>query len=1501
MTDINVNPLKEIFKLSKKGEIIEEMKSIENIPLFFKYIKDEKIPSESRANIINEFIKKLQANRYISEYFSSFENESIYLILSKLYLNSASNEVLKSSILNLIAELRINLDINKNIYDYLFQKLSLIYRSENNLGKNDLHEYLVLLQSFLGETINNLKPRNYFSCSGNGYFEVDLSKLKLNVGCSFTFILNFKLGNSALALENPAECPKTSLIDIHFSNGYNINIDFEYPMFLVVKEIQDKYIKTLPVLEWMNLIINIVIDDKNNTVAYFYTNGENTLVAFPFKNKKITNTDTINTIKFFNNFYGEVSSITFLSQKDYGYPGVNASDFLLQFKQYHEGLWKRKKINNFIKLLNDFDSIGIEKTKSKTIFNKRPVKIEKKIEKEEAKITGKLINNLIFIFTPLNYCSNDINNNNKNVIENVLGNVAMKFFGNIRPHKYYCFQKRIGTLGIINNILPLGEMFVIHPELLDENNFFIFLNIIKNILNERKHNMKYLAENSFFEVLSLFVEKYPKNIFTEKILDEFAEIGKCLLAGNVESVTSLYFEHILLNEKILLKYSEPLQIKFWNHILLFCQLDSSQIEVFIKMNRIALILRFYDRNKYNAICCKRHMAVIKDEFLVNKTIMDPPMNQKLLSIQNILNVVISSQEPDKAFLLFKLLTLDLSPCLTEFILNIFINEFQKRKEDKSNWKDRFIDVLIENKYQTIIANTLLHSLPEIKISLLTLISEINYRLIKTNKTAHFKAIEKIIKQTLLPQDNFYAKSNNKNINVNDNNNINKNNNDNKLKNSTIVNTKSQNIENKTKPKVTNKDDSHDVKKTNTISTKKMSNLISQFEKMKDKIHGFAPPKQDLSKSVIQNNNNNNNNNNNQEQKSQQIKNLYKEIPDNNYKLNYENNKGEVIIFNNNVYFEYVENLYELLLLWAVNQVKNPIFYQLDFKKLTVESPIALEFLLSLALDINDLSFYIKCIRIIYFLSLTPVNAFKMVLNPKIVCYLLDIIYKYYKNKGKKESQCFEMIKNILLNIFMHDMAYSESNRTISPYPCDKIDFLFLWGDKKIFQLKAKSQKDQIFDFLNEFLLEFLTAFKIKYERSMDLNVTKGNMQASPNNFYLKNYLILMTHFFRFSFYYKHDEIMKTEGLTFIAQSPKINSYLLFYITGMRLNPLKREKMIEQWIDYPFFDDLYRRFSFIWNKIKNFDDKKKDKQKQNKILKYEKILNKIILDKDKKNIYQKELEFLCFVENAGDKEYIIPLIRIIPIQLMCVINSSETETNFRYWLKELKKFIRFIIIASSNLTRTNQLDLYNKLQEKCWITLATCLCFLKNLLDNPRLCKEKIQSTLQSIMLFCCLIVKYQYEYTTKHKVIINIKLLGKYSRNDLIQSAVYILFTEIIKDKTGSPLLNEKVLSSLAINQYYAIIGLLDNKEWNECFFENKHLKERLYIDFFGMNNYKKIVDKRVSQVQFITKIKSDYYKKDILELLPSYEKELLKYSNNSLERNKKIKRIYKQFKKKGF
>jgi hypothetical protein len=443
------------------------------------------------------------------------------------------------------------------------------------------------------------------------------------------------------------------------------------------------------------------------------------------------------------------------------------------------------------------------------------------------------------------------------------------------------------------------------------------------------------------------------------------------------------------------------------------------------------------------------MSVIKDEFIGNKVLMNPPMNQKLLSIQNILNVVISSQEPEKAFLLFKLLTLDLSPCLTEFILNIFINEFQKRKEDKTNWKDRFIDVLVENKFETIIANTLLHSLPEIKLSLLTLITEISFRLAKNNKIINFKAVEKIIKQLILPQDNFYAKINNDNVNVMRNstrvdfkglNNLNRlelNKNTNEQIKSQEIKDDKSNIKDDKKSKEEKLDNNirkaiPEIKKVNTIASNKVSSMISKFEGMKNKIPGLGKPLQpphqpqkvEPAKTIPQ-----------KPEIKPEIKpkpvidkTLIQEDQGNDYKLNYENEKGEMIIFKNNIYFDYVENIFKLFFLWSINQPPNSNFYQVDFKKAIIESPNALEFLLTLSLDINDLIFYIKCMKNIYVLTNSPQNCFRMLSNMKIISLLLDINFKYFRTKDKKEDKCFNMIKNTLLNIYMNSISHQKKIR-----------------------------------------------------------------------------------------------------------------------------------------------------------------------------------------------------------------------------------------------------------------------------------------------------------------------------------------------------------------------------------------------------------------------------------------------------------------------------------------
>ena len=1528
---IDGNPLNSIFKISSKGICSDQIKAANKIYSFFKYLKDDNIPSNIRSQVIDELISKIKINRSICEYFHLYGTEPIYIFLTELYVNKSSTSELKTSIINLICELRINIDINKLVFDYIFQRISEIYREEEVCSDELLYDYLIILDNLLGDTINHLKPRNYFCCSGEGCFDIDLNKLKIKMGCSFTIILNFKI-NSSIMAEEEQDKDITNLVTIKFANGYIINFDLKSQILLYVNEVKTNgFLINLNVDEWMNLIINVVNDDKNNTSLFLFLNGENRLNQFPLKNPKLTRNDTISSIKFFNNFYGEVSSITFLSQKDHGYPGVNGNEFLLEFKKFKEGLWKKKKIDSFLQILKNYDSIGIEKTKSKTVFSKKPIKLEKKFDKIEKEESLKLIDNLIFIFTPLNYYERQ-----ENYVENVLGFLKLEFSGNIRPHKYQCLQKNLGKTGIIPNLLPIAEMFIIHPHLLNENTFEMFLKIIRDILHDRNYNMKYFLDCSFFQILSLFIEKYPKNVFTEKILNTFADIGKCMFGNNFESLSSNYFEHILLNEKIQSKYSEDLQIKLWNHILLFCQSDSSQIEKFVNMNRICLILRFYDKNKYSEMCCQKHLSMIKDEYIGNKTIMNPPMDQKLICIENIMNVIINSQEPEKAFSLFKLLTLDLSPCLTEFILTIFIKALRKDKNDKEKenikWKDDFIKVLFNNNLETILINTFVHSLPEIKLYVLQLLFEINFRLTKSLSLDKFKNLEKMINGLILPQENFYSeeklpvKKLNMSSIFNDNSNTpskttSQDNDNNVAKNQENTPTNNETKMQMPKPNpspVKNSNKKADAKIPITHQNNKLASMISKLEGMGNRLPGMMsgkPPmmiknpkdKKDLSKSVFvpslmsnQNFDQDDNNEVSNVKSINQNSNNNKQIDElsNNYgfKLNLKNKDNEVIIFKEKIYYDYVDKLYQLFLVWSLNLPQEEI-KNVDFKKCKIENKIGIKFLLSLALEVNDVNFTMKTIKNLELISNSPQNAYILIDNDIIISFLLDLAFIYYRSHDKQERKCYEIIKSVILNCFLNSLSYLEKTRII--FPCDKLEIIFLWGDKIIFNEKDTQNKDICFNFLSEFLFEILTAFEIKSEALMNFNLNKSNFNSNPlSNFFLKNYLILTTHLFRYSFNYKHDQIIRTEGTSFISLTNSVNYYLIAYITGMKLNPLKGLKITEQWVDFQFFNDIHLRLKVIWNKIKNFDAKIKN----NKMKKYKTILEKVILNKDKKNIYQKELELLCYEELVGGRKQIIPLIKIIPIGLMCLLNSSEDDKDFLNWLKELKKFTRFLIIASSNLVRTNQLETYIRLQDKCIDALIACICFLKELLEKKNKWKQNIEQSLQSILLFCGLIVKYQYNYIIKHKGLKKIKISGKPSRNDLLQSAVFILFHDLIKKKgNDEPLLDQKDLDPLDMNQNINFISLIDKEEWIEGFFENDSLRERICNNFYCVNNYKRIVDIRIKLLSTISNEKDEKYKIDILELLPLYEKELLKYSNNSLEKNRKIKNLYKKLKKNSF
>ena len=286
------------------------------------------------------------------------------------------------------------------------------------------------------------------------------------------------------------------------------------------------------------------------------------------------------------------------------------------------------------------------------------------------------------------------------------------------------------------------------------------------------------------------------------------------------------------------------------------------------------------------------------------------------------------------------------------------------------------------------------------------------------------------------------------------------------------------------------------------------------------------------------------------------------------------------------------------------------------------------------------------------------------------------------------------------------------------------------------------------------------------------------------------------------------------------------------------------------------------------------------------------------------MYQNELEFLFFQEIKDDEENIISPMKIIIINFMCILsiaNNSKDEQDMLYWLKEFKSFIKFIIITSSNLTKINQVDIYNNLQQKCLIVLSLGLCFMKNLVDTAIICKDKIKKYFTKIFNFCIDIVYYQYNYNDNHKLGKKVfSFAAKAARNDLSQCAVFLLFNDYVKDSSGNVILSPQN-KNIYLNLNEKILNLINKKDWNDALFHNSILKSEINNNYFGLSKYEIIVTKRFFSAKVLDDENDVSYRKTILGLLPVYERELLKYSNNSFERNIIIKNLYKKFKKKCF
>jgi hypothetical protein len=269
---------------------------------------------------------------------------------------------------------------------------------------------------------------------------------------------------------------------------------------------------------------------------------------------------------------------------------------------------------------------------------------------------------------------------------------------------------------------------------------------------------------------------------------------------------------------------------------------------------------------------------------------------------------------------------------------------------------------------------------------------------------------------------------------------------------------------------------------------------------------------------------------------------------------------------------------------------------------------------------------------------------------------------------------------------------------------------------------------------------------------------------------------------------------------------------------------KQNDIAKDWLDFRLIHDILNRYKDLWKKDNVYKNVNLDNYKKRKSEKYELIVEKIILDKDKKNSFHNELSLLCYKYIKGDFEYIISLVQIISTTLMCIVNYLQKSTNekdFLFWFKELKCFIRYIIIASCNLAKINQAE-YDSIQSICYIAIANVLIFIYNLTSSASICKDKILKTFISLLLLFFKIIKFHTNFGTKHKGILGV-LKGK---NDLGNPSVIQIYNDFLKDSSVNSSVIVARLEALTEKEYNKQATVIINSL--KPFFENENLIKKI-------------------------------------------------------------------------
>ena len=762
--------LKEIFFESKKNtsEIYPIIKNSENISKFKIYIENDQIDNLNKLSLLKEIKNYFLSNInlipfFISKYNSNSSN--FYFPLINLYISKDTNEEDLKFLENFLLLLNNHISIPKLPLEFIYQKLSEYYRNKSNniLTESLLIRYLHLLQIFYKDTntpnpsMQNNEQENQETPIPHGGEQENQEEEKeiknyiyLNgYGSGMTLSLNYNSSNYQAcfpSLENGCTFLfwinlNENLLKIYRKIFPTIEISLitikvgEKEIKLILKETRYLQIiidgqrsnnqdisSTFQFNKWNNIGLVILGKSDNYDIKiYINSGGINPNCSLP---KTFPINEKIESIRCFDNLIGSISSLLFFS-----FP-LDTRIFTYFNIKLKYGFYKNKILylflhsNNNKYLSNAINFKYIEKYKN-----------EKNNLNKEFKILSKEWNgkNIISFFCPFAF------NKNKKEIDDIFGNYVGILSKDDGVNFYRNYIKNIKQAGGMSVLLPIAELMFssiaknqnisypyIDKNILSEKTLFEFLIIIKNLLINHSKNLYDANKSKFFSSLGLFLEKFPSKIFTEHILDVLIEIGKEIFQTEFDYNSSKYDNYInmiLLNERIFSKFSQENQRKLWDKVYQFFYSDYSQMKDSLNISKICLLLRFYDEKRYNEYCCSEHAKIFsksKNEKEDKIKVMSPEMGKKVDKLFDTIQIYINRLPTDKEDInLYKLLTLDISPCLQNKIIDAYINHFSS-ENIKREKKISTLNNLMENNYLEITEYVLSISLLDVRLKILSL-------------------------------------------------------------------------------------------------------------------------------------------------------------------------------------------------------------------------------------------------------------------------------------------------------------------------------------------------------------------------------------------------------------------------------------------------------------------------------------------------------------------------------------------------------------------------------------------------------------------------------------------------------------------------------------------------------------------------------------------------------------------------------------------------------------